>query len=89
MSDLSGYKTGLREALQECLHVFARDDSDRGLVVHFSVVMEVVGGNGGTWLKHVSSEGISAWTELGMLISAADDVRETMRSSTVDLSGDE
>lgn len=79
MSELTDKKEALRIALQEALHNFATDDSDRGLIVHYSVSMEVVGSDGNTWLKHIASDGISAWAELGMMISAEDDIRARMR----------
>lgn len=77
-------KVALREAIQKILHDFAYDDSDRGLVVHYSCSMEVVGSDGRTWLKHLASDGISDWQEAGILISALDDVRARMRQDTID-----
>ena len=82
--ELKDKKEALRVALQEALHNFARDDSDKGLIVHYTVSIEVVGSDGNTWLKHLSSDGISAWAELGMLISAQDDIRARMREYSSD-----
>lgn len=89
MSILSEKKEAIRIALQTALHDFADDDSDKGLIVHYSVSMEVVGSDGGTWLKHLASDGISSWTELGMLISAEDDVRARMREDTRDYNAED
>lgn len=77
-------KLALKEAIQKVLHDFARDDSDTGMVIHYSCSMEVMGGDGAIWLKHLASDGLSNWQELGMLISAEDDVRARMRRDTRD-----
>ena len=84
MSKHTEMKLALKDAIQKVLHDFAKDDSDMGLVVHYSCSIEAVGGDGSTWLKHLASDGLSNWQELGMLISASDDVRARMRESTID-----
>ena len=89
MSRHEDMKAAMSEALQKVLYDFAQDDSDKGLVVHYSCSIEVLGSDGRTWLKHLASDGLSNWQELGMLVSAEDDIRERMRQDTIDYNHDE
>ena len=79
---MSDMRIAMKDAIQKVLHDFSINDSDKGLVIHYSISAEVVGGDGEIWLKHLSSEDLPCWKEAGMLLSALDDVRAKMRGDT-------
>ena len=82
MSNYKKLQEVVHDALQRVLYDFAEDDTDKGVLTSFSVSMEVAGADGEMWLKHIASDGCTAWKELGMLISAEDDIRDRMRQKT-------
>ena len=77
------------EGIQSALHDFPTDDVDKGILIDWTLSFEIIGADGGTYLKHYSTADVTAWKELGMLISAADDVRARMRAQTTDFYKDE
>lgn len=65
------------------MHSVAEHDSEKGIVVHFTLSMEVVGQSGEVWLKHFASPDLSGWLEIGMLTTALDDVRARMVNTPI------
>ena len=73
------------DGIQSALREFPSDEIDKGILIDWTLSFEMMSPDGGTYLKHYSTADVTAWKELGMLISAADDVRARMRAQTTDL----
>ena len=82
MRDYKKMQEAVHDALQGILYTFAEDDTDKGILTAYSISMEVSGADGGIWLKHIASDGNTAWKELGMLVSAEEDIKDRMRTQT-------
>ena len=71
----------MREAISKVIQDNAETPADRGVIVEFIVVVEIIGDDGGQWLKMVSGDG-THWHKVGMLMSVTDDLRNDMQQGS-------